>query len=180
MDDVSLTPTIQQTKPRCAACYNFVLDNDVFCNSCGYPLQGTELEQKTFIAEKNNREIELEAHNKAIKTAAGALYWVAGIFVVSGIILYAINAEANGGTVGLAINIVLAFIFFALALFSKSKPVVSLIIGLALYGLVILLNAIADPLTIVQGIIVKIFVVVYLVRGLRSAMESEKLSKENQ
>ena len=66
MDSTTTTTTIQQIT-NCAACFNQVNENDTFCTSCGYPLKGSEEEQKNFIMEKNTKEIYLEEENRQIK-----------------------------------------------------------------------------------------------------------------
>ena len=75
-------------------------------------------------------------------------------------------------------NFILAAIYVVLGEYSKKKPLACLICGLALYAIVFLLNAIADPVTIAKGIIVKILIVGYLIHGIKATMEAEKLKKE--
>jgi len=49
---------------------------------------------------------------------------------------------------------------------------------LVLYIIVQLISIVNDPVNIGKGIIVKIVVIGYLVKGLQSAMEVEKIKKE--
>jgi len=42
------------------------------------------------------------------------------------------------------------------------------------------LNAIIDPVTIIKGLIMKIIIVGFLIKGLKAALEIEKMKKENQ
>jgi len=74
----------------------------------------------------------------------------------------------------LILNLVLAAIMFGLWRYSRKSPLVAIITALAVYGSVIVLNAIVDPKSIVQGIIVKIIVIGILIRGIRMALELRK------
>jgi len=58
-----LTPLLQ-TNTRCAACHSAVTGDDDYCAQCGYPLKGTDLEQKNFIAVRDNVDIDLDEFHK--------------------------------------------------------------------------------------------------------------------
>ena len=45
-------------------------------------------------------------------------------------------------------------------------------------GIFILINALIDPLTIISGIIFKIAVIVYLIKGLGDAKEAQQMKEE--
>jgi hypothetical protein len=159
---------------NCGACFKQVNHDDAFCDSCGYPLKGSESEQKQFIAVRNTKEIDLEAANKKIRDAGKALYWVAGITAAFGLIYFFTSKSIPV----LLVNLILAAIFFGLGLWSKTKPLTAIISGLSLYAITIILNAIADPLSIAKGIIFKIAIIGLFIKAIKSAIEAEKLKKE--
>jgi hypothetical protein len=158
----------------CDACYKQVNNDDSFCDSCGYPLKGTEKEQNYFKAKRNCKEIDLESANKKIEIAGKTMYWIAGLTFVAGIVFYFINKDSAL----LIVNIILTGIYLALGVWSKSKPLAAIISGFSLYILMIIINGVVNPLTIANGIIVKIFIIGYFIKGLKSAIEAEKLKNE--
>ncbi|MEO6976950.1 MAG: zinc ribbon domain-containing protein [Mucilaginibacter sp.] len=178
METPELTTT-PVTVQRCETCYKDVSPDDAFCQSCGYPLKGTDQEQKDFRLQHDFRNIDLFAFNSKIKKASNALYYLSGIFVVSGLIIYFINPNAENAVAVLITNLILAMLFLALGGYSKKKPLACIISGLCLYTIIVILNAIVDPITIVRGIIFKIVVIGFLINGLKSALEVEKIKKEN-
>ena len=177
MDSTTTITTTQQIT-NCAACFNQVNENDAFCTSCGYPLKGSEEEQKNFIMEKNTKEIYLEEENRQIKKSGYALYYIAAATFLSGLILYGTSKNADVKNTVLLINTILAAIYAALGFWSKNKPLAAIISGSALFALIFILNAVTNPLSIFSGIILKIFIVVNFVRGIQSALRADKLRKE--
>lgn len=71
-----------------------------------------------------------------------------------------------------------AAVFIGLGIWSYKKASLALIIGLAFYVLIILLLAIIDPFTILQGIIWKVIIIVWLVYGISSARSEEAKRKK--
>ena len=164
---------------KCEYCANTVSEQDQFCINCGFPLKGNEGEQRQFISTKNYKHHELKELTRKTKNAQTTLFVLAGLFFVIGVIYYLINMDSDLAFVAMITNLILAAIFLALGGWSKNKPVVSLISGLVLYVIVQLLSMIDDPANIARGAIVKVIVIVYLVKGLQSAMEVEKIKKEH-
>jgi len=166
----------------CGCCYKPVNIDDTFCEACGYPLKGSEFEQKEFIATRNIKESDLETANEKIKKASNVLYWIAGATAVVGLLLFMIAYVKDGDNseqvATLIVNLVLAIIYLALASWSSKKPFAAIVSGFSLYIIVIILSAIANPVTIAQGIIIKCIFIGYFIKGIKSAMEAEDLKKE--
>ncbi|MCO4293783.1 hypothetical protein NF867_13000 [Solitalea sp. MAHUQ-68] len=78
----------------------------------------------------------------------------------------------------LIVNGVMAVLFVGLGFWCNKRPASAIIAGMALYGFVQLINAIDNPLTIVQGVIWKIVIIGAMVRGLKAAFRAEKIKKE--
>ena len=70
----------------------------------------------------------------------------------------------------LIVNLVLAAIMAVLAWWGRRAPLAAVLLATATYAVVIVANAIADPTTIGQGIIVKIIIIVFLVKGIKAAL----------
>ncbi len=116
----------------CSACSKKVNDEDAFCDACGYPLKGTEQDQRYFMSVRNNREIDLDDAYKKIKRAGDILYWIAGGTVIIGLINYYPNRNNPSGSTLLIVNIILGAIYAGLGLWSRKKPLTSIISGFAL------------------------------------------------
>jgi hypothetical protein len=70
----------------------------------------------------------------------------------------------------MAVNLILAAIMGALAVWARRAPVAPLIVALAVFIAVHTLNALIDPATLAQGFILKAIIIVYLASGIRSAL----------
>ncbi|MCZ4243859.1 hypothetical protein [Pedobacter punctiformis] len=168
-----------QTNTFCSCCYSKYTLDDIFCKNCGYPLQGTKHQQDSFISDRQIREIELEESNKKIKSATNSLYWIAGVLAFWGIIFFAMNQDSgNDGFVIFITNIILSISFLALGAWSKTKPAPALISGLSLFVIIQILNAVVSPISILSGIIFKVIIIGYLIKGIKGVLEADKLKKE--
>jgi hypothetical protein len=176
IDSINSTPTFH-APVLCAACFKNITEADAFCNNCGYPLNGTDQEQRFFISERNSKEIDLDHAHKEIKKAGNILFYIAGFTLVLGSILAATSHDGQSSSLFIT-NVVLAIIFAGLGFWSRKKPLPAIISGFALYALIIILNAVVSPLTILSGIIFKIIFIGLFIRGVKSAIAAEKLKKE--
>ncbi len=70
----------------------------------------------------------------------------------------------------LIVNAVLALTMGALAVWGRRAPLPSILIAAATYGAVVVLNAVINPVTLAQGIIVKVIVLVLFYRGIKAAL----------
>jgi len=174
--DANLNPT--DVAHFCDACSVQVYSEDQFCNSCGYPLKGTDEEQKKFLMDKNHKEINLEEANLMIRKTSNTLYYIAGVTFLVGIIQYATTKQLEYKSSLIIVNFVLALIYAGLGYWCRIKPIAAIISAASLYALIIILNAVSNPLTIISGIFFKIVVITLFVRGIKSALEAEKLKKE--
>lgn len=164
----------------CNACYAPVLnEGQTFCTDCGYPLQGTADEQQQFINNREISQIDFESHQKQVKEAGKTLFWIAGLTFLGELLSLAVNRDSTTVTFALTAGGIMAAIFIGLGLWSRKKPTAALITGLCLYLLLHILAAIGNPITIVQGLIVKIVIVGYLIKGIKSSLEADKLVQEH-
>ncbi|MGZ3776027.1 MAG: hypothetical protein ACXVI9_00065 [Mucilaginibacter sp.] len=175
--DAQLTPITEETV-YCKSCAAQATANDQFCNSCGYPLKGAEQEQKKFLMDKSYKELNLDEANKQVKRASYALYYIAGATLLSGLILYGVNKGGSQNGTVLLVNTIIAVIFAAIGIWCPRKPLAAIITGASFYALIVILNAVSNPLTILSGIIFKIFIVGCFIRGIKAALEADKLKKE--
>lgn len=166
-----------QDNNLCPSCYVAYSTTDSFCNGCGFPLQAEKKEQERYLSERIVKEIDLSELNKKVEKACNSLYWIAGLTAVTALILVFVADEESRPAL-LVTNIVLVGAFLAFAVWSKTKPATALISGLSLYVIVQLLNAIVNPINILSGIVIKIIIIAYLINGIKSVLEVEKIKKE--
>lgn len=158
----------------CKSCYEKVNETDAFCDNCGYPLKGSETEQQDFIVNRTYKEIDLEEYTKQIKKAGMTLYLIAAFMLLGGVILYATSKE----TAILIGSVIISGLFVSLGFWSRKKPLAAIVSGAALYAILIILSAIENPLSIVSGIIWKILIIGAFIRGIKAAIDAEKVKKE--
>lgn len=79
-------------------------------------------------------------------------------------------------TLMLATNVALAFIYFGLWFWAKSNPFTACLIALLLFVTTIVVNAVLEPSTIYQGILVKIFFTVALIKAVSAGREERNLA----
>ena len=164
---------------RCTSCDSPVNEQDQFCINCGFPLKGTDEAQNQFLSNKRYKQHELKELSRKTRNAQTTLFVLSGLFFVIGVIYYFfIGGQSDLAFVALVTNLILSAVFLALGGWSKNKPIAAIISGLVLYIIVQLISIVNDPVNIGKGIIVKIVVIGYLVKGLQSAMEVEKIKKE--
>ena len=70
----------------------------------------------------------------------------------------------------LLVNAILAVVMTILFFWGKRAPLAAILVATATYFVVIVANAIADPRTLAQGLIVKIIVILMLVNGIKAAL----------
>jgi hypothetical protein len=75
-----------------------------------------------------------------------------------------------------AVNYFLALVMFVIFAWSKKAPFSAFVTALSIYLGVIVLSAILDPKTIIQGIIVKIAVIAALINGIKAAIPTRGLA----
>ena len=177
MDPVMDIPATPQPM-TCSCCSGSAKENDQFCPNCGYPLDGTETEQYNFIYNRNYKQTELEDLNKKIRSASTTLYVLAGLSFITGLIIYVLHKDEMRANFNLIIYMVMAVIYVGLAVWCKKKSVAAIISGLVLYlGFQIIL-AFDNPSNLVRGFIWKILIIGYLLKGMKSAFDSQKIKKE--
>lgn len=158
-------------KQICQCCKYEVGENDSFCNNCGFPLHGTDEEKGKFIGQyltQKNAKVEIESQ---VKSARTTLFVVAGLTVLGGLLSTATNNEGDGGIILIA-SIVIAAIFCGLAFWSNKNPFGALLTGLIMYISLILLSVIEDPMELVRGIIVKVIIISYMIKGVVGASKA--------
>jgi len=69
------------------------------------------------------------------------------------------------------INYFLAVVMFGLFLWARRSPLPAMVTGLCVYLAVIVLNAIVEPASLIQGILIKVLFIGALIAGIKAALE---------
>jgi len=74
----------------------------------------------------------------------------------------------------LVLNLVLSAVMFGLHLWSKKAPLPAVIVAFSIFAVINIANAMVDPKTIAQGLVMKVLMIALLVRGIRDALVVRK------
>lgn len=167
-------------KAHCPSCHK-VYTSDMrpdTCYDCDFPFLGTEKEKSVHIGQNLLKKNVISDASSAVKRATNLLLVLAAIYLFSA--AWAEFTTPNGlEIIDLIIYawLVVCFIFCA-ALLSKS-PIVFSVIPLVALLLVYVLQFIANPASIVSGIVLKIISISLLVYSISKNWEAQKLRKSN-
>lgn len=151
-----------------------------FCPNCGYPVNDTPQEQKKFVGRLKVMRIELEEGFKKINRVRICMFIIAGLLLISGLIS---TVDLSGAIQGILIGIfvMIAGIFVLLGFLVKKYPMPVCIIGLSLYGSIILLDAFASDnfaLSLLKGLLLKIFIISSFIYGILAARQVKRLEAD--
>jgi predicted nucleic acid-binding Zn ribbon protein len=142
---------------RCPKCGAATPAGERFCSGCGADVDAERLAVQ--IAPKMRR-----ARNWIL--AVGIVYLVTSVaFVAAGMV----PDEAKGILLG--INGALCAIHIGLFFWAKSAPFAAAVVALVLFVTVHVANAVLDPTTIAQGIVIKAAFLAALIAAVRSGHE---------
>ena len=124
-------------------------------------------------------EFSMEGYDKHIRQARNTLFIAAGILFFNALLLFS-KYPFSLEYMWLDYLLWTVYIggFIALGFWTKKKPYYAIICGLILFGLFIVINAIIDISTIFGGIIFKIAVIVFLIKGLNDAKSAQEMKEQ--
>jgi hypothetical protein len=118
-------------------------------------------------------DFSLQKYEKHVKNARTALYVTSALIVLGGLLSTYMSPSYMILDIWIEV-VVMAGAFFVLAMWSNTKPFTALLVGFILYVVYQLLIMIVEPSMIGRGLIVKIIIAVYLVRGMNNAREAQQ------
>ena len=145
-----------------------------FCSECSFPIQGTQEEKTSFRLTVGSRKRLLKDAEDKIKSAKTMIYVAAAVFLVSGLIFYAISNDVGI----LLVNLVISLVYLILAAWSKTNAFGAIVTAFAIFVTIQVVNVFADPTSIFSGIIIKIILIAAFVKGIRSAIDARNLLRE--
>ena len=129
------------------------------------PTQETIFDEQDFLASGYD--------NKHMRQARNAIFVVAAIQFLAGLI-GAYQSPEEERLIIIGIMTFVSLIFLGLGIWANKKPYPAILATIMVYGALILVSAILDPISIIQGIIIKAIIIFYLIRGLKNAREYQQ------
>ena len=123
------------------------------------------------------QQLELQSAETQIKKARNAIIAIAILIILGNLIVMAANDSFT--TLGIIIMLGIAAIFTGLAFLTKKQPLTAIIIALVLFSALWISDIVIAGLeNIYKGIIVKVIILYFLIKGIKHAREAERLRKE--
>ena len=121
------------------------------------------------------QQLELEAVENNLRKTRNAIFVVAGLAALGGIIMY---SSGNIGVEDLWLNLILTVAYAVLAFLTNKIPMTAVIIAIVLFvGTWILNIVVGGAEQIMRGILIKGIILFYLIKGIGYAREAEELRK---
>lgn len=156
-------------KPEFSTCPSCETQNPYsaqFCKKCGAA------------ADPDSQAVYEGRIKPALDKARNGIFIVGALYVVGGMLMSALSSmQGTGEDVGLimGVNIALALIHVGLGIWAKKAPLAAAVTAMVLFITVHLVNAILDPATIVQGILIKVIFISVLISAIKAGLEAKKL-----
>ena len=163
-----------QLKPLfCSNCESEMKGDNIFCTQCGFPEKGNEEQRSRFHARRVLDTRRTDEALKHIKSGRNSLFVIAAIAFLFGLVYFFSKQD----TATFVTSTILAIFYILLGFWSQKKPLMAFLLAGLLFLTTLVTNALIDSSTIYQGIILKIFIIFYLYRGVNSALELRNLRK---
>ena len=160
---------------QCKNCKTEILETTSICHICNYPIEGTEKEQASFIANQIIQKSDVEESIERLKKSRMILFAIGAFyFLVPFTPLMNVNTSFE-----LIFSIVLGLIFVGFAFLTYKKPLIALAIPLTLTVFYYLILLLFNPIYLWTGILWKIIVLMGLGYGYFSVKKSNKILQEN-
>lgn len=166
----------------CPHCQAENPDGAQFCGSCGKAVPTGKSGPRVVDATSGDaatmlgREAQVVELKAVMKKSFGALLGVGILQLLIGAFFFFAMRNEPGGPLTGAIMGGVGAIFIGLAVWARSSPLPAAIVGLSIYGSLLLVDAIFDPASLARGVIIKIIIIGMLVQAIQAGMKYKKLS----
>ncbi len=164
---------------KCPGCKTEYENQPEKCNRCGYPFGGSDKEKSHFVAQQIIKKGKLADTKESIGITRAILFVIAGFNIVFPFFNFAdVNVQHDNSACALSIFIGLVFLICGFTV--KKDPFISILIPFILLILSYAINAIIEPSTLFNGIIIKLFFIGSMTYSLINIIKSEKIKKESE
>ena len=159
---------------KCSYCHETVSQVEVHCESCGFPLAGTDKEKAIWIGRQTMRKSKVARSEKMIGKTRIILYILAGLQILNAILVYV----KFSSVVDVIFYLVIAALLATFGYLSPKKPILFVSLALCVMLGYYFLLYLADPMLLFQGILWKCAIIMALLYTLYDAVESNNLKKK--
>lgn len=152
----------------CPQCQTSNAATAKFCEACGASLE--QVAASARMADTAEAEVML----LEVKKAQGALAVVAGLQLLGAVFMF-VSKSVDGTTFAVMLGI--AAVFAGLWAWAKSNPLAASIAGLVVFVTVHGADAVVDPKALLNGIVVKVIVVVVLGRAIGAGIKHREFTR---
>jgi len=190
--------TVEGTGVACPHCGEANASDASYCEHCGKALpapgsQGPRIVTSDQTAQTaSGRELQTEELAQKARRASGALLAVAILQTIgAALIAFLLRNSGSGPTAEEAqipqegmrnamiiAQLVMAAAYWGLWFWSRSNPLPAALIGLGIYLAVITVSALANPSTLMQGIIIKVIIIGVLARAIKAGVDYRRIQRE--
>jgi hypothetical protein len=151
-------------------------EEDKCCPNCSFPQRGTQAEIKSFLWDIEDMKELAKEHEETVKKGKVALYVIASFTFLGALIS---DLLLHAYIFAFIVDSVVSIGFLGLALWSDKKPLLSMIIGLAVYLILfVMVPILAYPANLINGIVIKLFIIAAFIYGIAGAYNAGKVKKE--
>ena len=159
---------------KCSYCHETVSQVEVHCESCGFPLAGTDKEKAIWIGRQTMRKSKVAGSEKMIGKTRIILYILAGLQILNAILVYV----KFSSVVDVIFYLVIAALLATFGYLSPKKPILFVSLALCVMLGYYFLLYLADLMLLFQGILWKCAIIMALLYTLYDAVESNNLKKK--
>lgn len=157
-------------KPTCPKCGVSITAGQTFCEECGHQLKKGSARKRSR-SPRRRMSLGQKAHLEAIRRARFWILAVAVLHLIGALFFFIAPGEMDSvATIIIVVNIIYAAIYAGFGFWSNTNPFAASLAAMILFCTTILVNVVIDPTTIFQGILIKIFVILALLSGMKSGL----------
>ncbi len=158
-----------------------------FCEQCGKALPSASPAGPRVVSGEEmattavGQEVQANQLHKTAVRGSTALIAIAILHAIGGVLFYfqlQEDAPAEANT-ALTLNLVLGVIYLGLGIWARHSPLPAALVGLVLFLSVMILEAAVNPASLVQGVIVKIIVIVILIKAIQAGLKNKRLKEQS-
>ena len=169
--------TTTDTKTICPTCKTEYDSQPDICGKCGFPFSGTDKEKSIFIGQQITKKGKITGTKDKIKRARSILWVIGALNIVLPFLIYQNDIDYD---LYVITGFIIGFIFIGFGFLTLKKPFISILIPLIILILSYVFAVIENPISIFQGLILKVIFLTGLIYGLAGIIQSEKLRKESE
>ena len=159
----------------CPQCSQPVRIGDDFCQSCGWVVSAEH--KRALVTRLEAADLDGNVRRGRVTRASAAMLILSVMYALSGLVIF-VAADGFGDAVELdaqrtlLINLGVSAIMMGLFFWSRREPLPAMLWALAIFVMVNVVSAIASPITLGQGLILKLVAIGCFVTGIKSAIEA--------